>query len=170
MKTDHILLKQLTGQVIELNVRYQPIGNFTVFGRVRHVANGDTMWVGDANFAGETIVRVCPVADTMEYTVDLDVKEADASEPGSNGNEHRLLSMITPTEATATKMTDYDTMRYDKRTTQGTEAMNNYETFGRRVLDILMNDIGDDDILEIMEMAEKLGLATGVADGKFQVV
>ena len=73
MTSDQILLKQLTGQIIELNVRYHPVGNFTVFGRVRHVLNGDTMWVGDANFSGETVVRVCPTEDTAEYTIDLDV-------------------------------------------------------------------------------------------------
>ena len=73
MTNDCVLLKQLTGQVIELNVRYYPIGNFNIFGRVRHVVSGDTMWVGSANFSGNTVVRVCPVEDTMEYTVDLDV-------------------------------------------------------------------------------------------------
>jgi len=155
MKTDHILLKQLTGQVIELNVRYFPIGNFNVFGRVEHVINGDKLWVGSANFAGETVVRVCPIEDTIKYTVDLDVKEVDP---------------VRVPATTATKMTNYDEMRYDKRTTQGTETMNNYEMFGHKVLNVLMDDTEDDVVFEIMEMAEKLGLATGVADGKFQVV
>ena len=73
MTNDRILLKQLTGQVIELIVRYHPVGSFTVFGRVRHVLNGDTMWVGTANFSGDIVVRVCPVEDKVEYFIDLDV-------------------------------------------------------------------------------------------------
>ena len=77
MTNDHVLLKQLTGQVIELNVRYYPIGTFNVFGRVRHVVSGDTMWVGSANFSGDTVVRVCPVEDKVEYFVELNVKESE---------------------------------------------------------------------------------------------
>jgi hypothetical protein len=49
--------------------------------------------------------------------------------------------------------------------------MNEYETFGRRVLDILVDrcDWDGEAVMEIANLAEGMGLATGAANGEFEV-
>lgn len=50
--------------------------------------------------------------------------------------------------------------------------MNNYESFGRKVLEILVSNMNwdVDVVIEIAELAERMELATCAADGEFEVV
>ena len=55
---------------------------------------------------------------------------------------------------------------------QGNETMNNHETFGQKVLDILEERIDWDKetVIKIAKLAESLGLAIEADDGEFEIV
>ena len=50
--------------------------------------------------------------------------------------------------------------------------MTNHETFGRKVIAILEDRMDWDEaaVVEIADLAESMGLATGSADGEFEAV
>ncbi len=75
---NYVPLKSLVGQVVELTIRYSPVGHSDLAGRVRFVENGSTLWIDRSCFTEDTVVQVRTGHEGgVEYILDLDVQRRE---------------------------------------------------------------------------------------------